>query len=403
MAENIEQSTPMTPGIAAADQQPAVPAPFQRPRFEAPWVILAALLVATILAAHQSNLRTKKDAQARFGDMAVNASKQILNEVRHVEDAMALGGAVIASSPNIDNKRWNTYLDARIQRAEPAIGLVRLEYRAAAKTRNAGKPAERPLLIRDVEEELRLGDFLSTSPLIDDAVVVARRTQKSVMTTALLGHDAFTATEYVAMVKPVYASFVRSDEPVGYMVAILRPHKLLAFAATENGQRLALAIMSPNDLLSVAAGRAAPMSALSVQLPLSVGQREWTLDVSATTKLVDELSSQMPATILFVGILGTLSLAGLMWLLTRLREQAATLANSMTLKLRDQVKFTDDLIELNPNPIYRKDAEGRLISVNRAWEQLNKRDRKDVIGKTSHAFQAARIADAETRFDAAGQ
>ncbi len=400
MAENIEQSTPMTPGIAAADQQPAVPAPFQRPRFEAPWVILAALLVATILAAHQSNLRTKKDAQARFGDMAVNASKQILNEVRHVEDAMALGGAVIASSPNIDNKRWNTYLDARIQRAEPAIGLVRLEYRAAAKTRNAGKPAERPLLIRDLEEELRLGDFLSTSPLIDDAVVVARRTQKSVMTTALLGHDAFTATEYVAMVKPVYASFVRSDEPVGYMVAILRPHKLLAFAATENGQRLALAIMSRNDLLSISAGRAAPMSALSVQLPLSVGQREWTLDVGATTKLVDELSSQMPATILFVGILGTLSLAGLMWLLTRLREQAATLANSMTLKLRDQVKFTDDLIELNPNPIYRKDAEGRLISVNRAWEQLNKRDRKDVIGKTSHAFQAARIADAETRFDA---
>ncbi len=400
MAENTEQTMPMTTGNAAADQQAATPPPLPRPRFEAPWVILAALLVATILAAHQSNVRSKKDAQVRFGDMAVNASKQILNEVRHIEDAMALGGAVIASSPNIDNKRWNTYLDARIQRAAPAMGLVRLEYRAAAKSPGAGKPAESPLLIRDLEDELRLGDFLSTSVLINDAVSVARRTQKSVMTTALVGQDAVTATEYVALVKPVYASFVRSNEPIGYMVAILRPYKLLAFAAMESGQRLALAILSPNDLLSISVGRPVPTSALSVSLPLAVGQREWTLEVSATTKLVDELASQMPATILFVGILGTLSLAGLVWLLTRLREQAATLANSMTLKLRDQVKFTDDLIELNPNPIYRKDAKGRLVSVNRAWEQLNKRDRRDVIGKTSHAFQSARIADAEARFDA---
>ncbi len=382
----------------------SLPEVMPRPRVEAPWIILAALLLATILAAHQSNVRSQKIATQTFDELATNASKYILSEVRHIEDEIAIAATVIASMPDIDNTRWNHYLDARGQNVESTMGLVRLEYRAVPKPVGKAAAAARPpppsSLSRVIVEQLLNISELSTSPLIDDATKVAGQTRRNVTTPPLIIENAAKATDYVAMVSPVYSSNLPQGEAIGYMVAILRPARLLTAASAEGGQRLALAISENGVPLFDSASRAEPMSALSATLPLNIGQRNWSLSVAATSKLENELSSRMPATILFVGILGTLSLVGLVWLLTRLREQAATLANSMTLKLRDQVKFTDDLIELNPNPIFRKDADGRLVAVNRAWEQLNKRDRLDVLGKTSREFQAPLIADAEGNFDA---
>ncbi len=405
MVENLELPPANSPAkTTRASASHSLPGVMPRPRVEAPWIILAALLLATILAAHQSNVRSQKNALQQFDEMATNASKFILSEVRHIEDEIAIGAAVIASMPEIDNARWNDYLDARGQNVASAMGLVRLEYRAVPKpVRKAGAATHHPpssLLVRVVVEQLSNISELSMSPLIDDATKVAGLTKRNVTTPPLSIETAAKATDYVAMVSPVYSSRLPLSEPIGYMVAILRPARLLAAASAESGQRLALAISEKGATLFDSANRAAPMSALAATLPLNVGQRDWSLSVAATSKLADELSSRMPATILFVGILGTLSLVGLVWLLTRLREQAATLANSMTLKLRDQVKFTDDLIELNPNPIFRKDADGRLVAVNRAWEQLNKRDRLDVLGKTSREFQDPLVADAEVNFDA---
>ncbi|MEI6737966.1 MAG: PAS domain-containing protein, partial [Pseudomonadota bacterium] len=379
-----------------------------RPRVEAPWIILVALLLATILAAYQSNERSKKDAQARFEDMANHAGKEVFDEIRHIEDAIALAGAVISSSPRIDNVRWNNYLDARKNKAAPVVGLVRLEYRAAHlnKARRKMRPNEAPnqqtlppSLIRDTAEEAALVKELTSSVLIDDAIVTARTSQKSVMTSALVDKKTLKPSKYSALVSPVYASASRSNKPLGYMVAILHPASLLQLITKENNPRLILSVSENNVLLFNYTASTTLQSTLVAKLPMKLGQRDWQLNVEATSALVDELSSQMPGTILFVGVLGTLSLVGLVWLLTRLREQAATLANSMTLKLRDQVKFTDDLIELNPNPIYRKDSNGRYVAVNRAWEQLSKRSRIDVIGKTGREFQDQREANMSEKFD----
>ena len=51
-------------------------------------------------------------------------------------------------------------------------------------------------------------------------------------------------------------------------------------------------------------------------------------------------------------------------------------------RLRDQLHFIQELIEVIPNPIYFKDASGRYLGFNKAWEQFFGHRREDWIGKT---------------------
>jgi PAS domain S-box-containing protein len=51
-------------------------------------------------------------------------------------------------------------------------------------------------------------------------------------------------------------------------------------------------------------------------------------------------------------------------------------------KLRDNVAFLQNLMDAMPHPVFYKDAEGRYMGCNRAYEQFFGIPRKDVVGKT---------------------
>ena len=51
-------------------------------------------------------------------------------------------------------------------------------------------------------------------------------------------------------------------------------------------------------------------------------------------------------------------------------------------RLRDQLRFVQELIEVIPNPIYFKGRDGRYLGFNKAWEQFFGHRREDWIGKT---------------------
>ncbi|MCA2997665.1 MAG: response regulator [Rhodocyclaceae bacterium] len=377
-----------TNAAAAASRlsEPAIP------RVEAPWLVLGALLLSTIVASVQSYRQVGQESQDRFSALAARAKSEIATQFRQTDDALATAGAIIAASPQIDNARWNKYLDAHEKRSSTIPGLARMEYRAARDTGNSTQfPSPASALVRVIPEVSIVGDELARSELIDQAMLVAKRSQRMAATGILPPVNVQDAAEFVALVKPLFPAFTDTDQPIGYLVAFVRPADLLALVARSNDQRLTLELTEATAKSGNAAApalrsdlRASNRGANFVApLELVVGQRSWNLRVESSSALDAELTNRAPQTILLIGVIGTGLLAGLVWLLTRLREQAVALAESMTLKLRDQVKFTDDLIELNPNPIYRKDARGRFVVVNRAWEQLNQRRREDVIGKTN--------------------
>jgi PAS domain S-box-containing protein len=393
-----------------------------KPRIEAPLIILLALLLATGLSAYQSYQKNKQDIDQRFTDIALHAVDIVVNEFHNVEDAMELAGTVIAASPTIDNARWNTYLDQRKLRERAVVGLIRLEYRAVSKSPDSQDAAAPPSLVRLYTDSPNEGSDVLTGVHIQAAFQESRRTQMSVVTTALgsvaaRSNSTVTApssantgsklgtmrADYIALVRPVYAAFMVTREPIGYMVAVIRTSDLLTRAINEEGRRIQLAVLESNTVAFHSPeyylhANAAPMR---YKKNIVLGRRDWQVEVVATPALKRVLTSSTPITIVLVGVVATTLLAGLVWLLTRLREQATSLANSMTMKLRDQIKFTDDLIELNPNPIYRKDSLGRLMVVNRAWEQLHRRQRNDVIGKTSREFLNADDAERAELFDQA--
>jgi PAS domain S-box-containing protein len=368
-------------------------------RIESPWLVLAALLLSTLVASLQSYRQVNQESQSRFQTLAMHAKTEMATRFRQIDDALATAGAVIAATPQIDSGRWNRYLDAGEKRSATLPGLARIEYRTKRRTGVDQSKVTSASLIRVIPDITIVSDELANSSLIDEAIETARQSQRTAATPLLPTSSKQDSTAFIALVKPIYPAFTDATEPLGYLVAFVQPADLLALTMRSNDQRLLFslteAVGSPVDPTATFAKSPSEavypghQSQYEAPMSLVVGQRSWVLQVESSPSLETELANRTPHMILLIGIIGTALLAGLVWLLTRLREQAVAMAESMTTKLRDQVKFTDDLIELNPNPIYRKDAQGRFVVVNRAWEQLLQRKREDVIGKTPLAFSRA--------------
>ena len=67
--------------------------------------------------------------------------------------------------------------------------------------------------------------------------------------------------------------------------------------------------------------------------------------------------------------------------------------------LNDQLRFTQELLEVIPNPIFYKDAQQRYLGFNRAWENFFGKKRSDFIGKTVANLLQKDLAESSDRND----
>ena len=126
---------------------------------------------------------------------------------------------------------------------------------------------------------------------------------------------------------------------------------------------------------------------LQLRATLDVAGRTWRLQFSTPVASLYGIGGELPQVVLLGG-LGTSAL--LFWLalaLLRARSRAQQLAESATTLraaegLREQLAFIQQLIEAVPQPIFFKDAQGRYLGVNRAWERFFGITREKFIGKT---------------------
>lgn len=68
-------------------------------------------------------------------------------------------------------------------------------------------------------------------------------------------------------------------------------------------------------------------------------------------------------------------------------------------KLREQLRFTQELVEALPHPLYLKDTAGRYLGFNRAWEDFYGTTREQWIGKTAHDRFSKEVADRQEQND----
>ena len=371
-------------------------------KIELPWFILAALLVSTFFAAYQNSRLLQADANARFAEISQVESRAIARQIHDFEDLLHGTAALAQALPNLDSAAWNTFFDARMPVPEDYDGLVAIQLAPAAGQRFA--PLTRVLLTANRSADLT---DLSRTPEIADAIARSASTRGLVMTPplpALAGIPGLQSP--VALVISLAATAPRkagasvSAARDGYLIALVDFRTMVARIRARSLFPVELELRDGKQLLYQSqAGAPDSVAEMTAETQIEAGKRTLRLLTSSTPALEARLQNNTPRTILLIGVLGTVLLAGLIWLLTRLREQAEALAASMTRKLQDQTKFTEDLIEFNPSPIFRKDAAGRFVSVNRAWEQLAGRDRRDILGKSYREFQRADIADQNEELD----
>ena len=361
-------------------------------KIELPWLILAALLISTLLAAFQSARQLRLDSDARFAEIAQGERRVLLRQLRDVEGLLYGAKAFATALPGLSQLTWDTYFGTRIQDGGPHAGLVAIQVIPNADLPRVSKTISAALVPATTDGR---SSTWSTSPALLEAINRAATTSTLVMSQRLTAPAGVLPTaDWVALVLPLNATASTQNrdtstaKPAGTALAIIDLAEMVSGMPVAPAYPVVYELFDGEKRLyprsdADATAPAHSAAEMRIELPVEFGGRVLRLKISSTPQLEKSLRSEMPRTILVVGIFGTLLLGALVLLLTRLRQQAESLASSMTRKLQEQTRFTEELIEFNPNPIYRKDTAGRFVAVNQAWEQLFGRNRQDVLGKTS--------------------
>ncbi|HEX4857542.1 MAG TPA: ATP-binding protein, partial [Usitatibacteraceae bacterium] len=361
-----------------------LPTPSAPKRFELPWLILGALLISTVWGAWQTSVQQTAEARARFAELAVHERTEIEERLGEMRELTASVAALVAALPGVDSAAWNRFFDSRDKGGSRRPGLIGFQYLPPQGSRlpqlerrlDGTSGAQRPWAAHaKIGPLLELRNVQLSEPILD-------------------GTELGLKSAGYALAVPVAAER-------GHVVA------LIDFAALARGgkradQGIALEVRDGSAVL-YRSGDAARTASPSMQSEsrIAFAGRPLTLTAASTPALELRLANNTPRTVLLIGLVSCALLAGLIWLLSRLRDQATAMAERMTRQLHEQTRFTEELIEFNPNPIFRKDAAGRLISVNRAWEQLAGRARESVLGKRYAQFLPESAAAAIESHDAA--
>jgi diguanylate cyclase (GGDEF)-like protein/PAS domain S-box-containing protein len=131
---------------------------------------------------------------------------------------------------------------------------------------------------------------------------------------------------------------------------------------------------------------------LHQQSDLSIAGRLWRLEFD-NSPATAPWAQPFPLLVLCAGLVMSLLLFGILRTLSRTRGEAVALAQKATRELRTQLSFTQQLIEAIPNPVFFKDAQGRYLGANKAFEDYLERPRAEFIGKTVFDILPDEMAD----------
>ncbi len=384
-----------------------------RPRFELPWLVLLALLAGTVLAAYKSEQRADAAASRRFQEISRAAQVSLHNELQATKDLLESTAAFVSVLPttSMDARAWTNLFKNHVDKGNNRQSLVRIDYvTTSAAASGAPSTVAAPLKLsysfKPLPGATSPDPDLEAIPAV--ALVVAEAGKRAGPAISapikIPAKDGGTAV-VIAIVRDTTSTteekLAGSTRMLGHVTGLVNLGDILANISRANGNRINARLMDETIAANMPAEQNAQFNeVIGGDDGKNAQQAPWRIKITSTPQLDDELKDSSSGLILFVGIIASILLAALIWLLTRLRQQAESLSASMTDRLRDQMKLNEDIIEFNPSPIYRKDTNGRFIAVNRAWEQLSGYRRADIIGKRNSEIQTAALA---TENDAADQ
>jgi len=407
------------------------------------WTALAFGVAATLLAWYLVGRQVDREARAEFANNANLATSVIERRMQRYVD-MLYGLEALASHDNdftqADFYDYTAALDLRrrfpgvqaIQFIRRVPGAERDKFVQKGRADRARRPVQfdiQPPGRRDeywvidyVEpvagNEAVMGLDIRSRPESLEAAERARDTGEPVMTARYRLLQDRGSRPGLAIYLPVFGDSTphtvaaRRAAFRGFVNVVLRADDVFSDILTERAlRRLRLEVQDAGTAASMA-----PAMGLDTRLyhspgfeakPEQHGFTRWAathdreLDIAARRWLLHFESDPgaspwlQPIALLTLGagLLVSLLLHGMLRAVARGRTEALALAEQATRNLRTQLSFTQQLIEAIPSPVFFKDAEGRYLGCNRAFEDYIGFTRESLVGKTVYDIAPKDLAE----------
>ena len=233
-----------------------------------------------------------------------------------------------------------------------------------------------------------LGFDVSTMPAANTALQRAAGSGELAITERiqLLQDAGYAPDAGLVMYLPLYATHstpasqqARRESLVGWVSAEFRVRNVLQGLAKELDTDIGLEIHdagshanTPSALLyrTPLFDPASVRGALQATRQLDIGGRRWTLDMYPLPGFMLRYSPSHGRWIVAMGVLGSLVLGWLAWLLGTGRERALTLARDMTYELRNTRDDLESTLSAVPDLLFDIDLEGVIHHVRAANSEL---------------------------------
>ena len=387
------------------------------------WTALAFGVAATILAWYLVGTQQDREARSEFANNANLATTVIERRMQRYVDVLYGIEAIAGRDTEFartDFYEYTTALD--VSRRFPGIRSIQFVRRVEGSTG--------PRWIVEFVEpvtgnEAAIGLDIRNRPASRQAAERARDTGEPAMTGRYrLVQEQGTSFGLVIYL-PVFGEnpprtlVARRTALRGFVNVVLRADDLFADILTERAlHRLRLDVHDvgavdgpitapgPETLFFHSADPARSASpgwaqwAPNHQRDMQVAGRRWVLHFQSDPEPSPWLRPLALLT-LGAGLLVSLLLHGILRAVARGRSEAIALATQATRELRTQLLFTQQLIEAIPNPVFFKDAQGRYLGCNRAFEDYVGQPRENLVGRTVFDIAPKDLAEAYEAADRA--
>ena len=390
-----------------------------------PWLVLGLSLLLTAIAWHWAGDQAHRAREAEFIARAEATREALRARMAGYEQVLKGAAALFAASEEVTREEWRDYYRGlQLGQNYPAI-------LALAFARDFSL-AQLPALKRKLDSELRRHglDGFDLRPAGERSRYVANVYTEPFEGVHLkaIGYDMWqntlrreTMQRALALRQPAITPLIALDiDKAGGPV----PAFIMYLPAFDSGGRLQGFVLSPVRMPALAADLLTPATRgirfaiydgseagagslfyrnrqpdghrplFTRSEAVTIAGRQWTLHFASEPALEAAGGIQAAHFVLGAGLLFSLMLFWLVHGVVAGRQTAQALARGMTEELHEKQRFLSDLIEASNASVFVKDRAGRLLLVNRKWEEVTGLARRDALGKTSFELFSPAAAQA---------
>ena len=383
------------------------------------WAVLVLSLLLTAIAWHWTSNQARQAQESEFLMRATAIREALRARMTSYEQVLRGAAALFAASDGVTRDEWRSYFRSQqLDKGYPAIlalafarafsheelpALKRELHRQGLAGFEVRPPGARQQYVANVFTEpyegpnpRAIGYDMWQDPIRRETMKRALDLRQPAITPKVVLNIDEKSNPVPAFIMYMPA-FDRSGRLLGFVLSPVRMPALAADLQAPTTQGVSFAIYDGAEsgesaLLHRSAQPNGHRPLFSRSEIVGFAGREWSIAFDSEPALEASEGSRTARFVLAAGVLLSFSLFALVRGIAIGRHRALALARAMTADLHEKQRFLSDLIESSSALIFVKDRDGRFLMVNRKWEEVTGRVRRDVLGKSNGELFSNEVA-----------